>query len=359
MAVAAQCVGSDVSVGAGANIYAYADYFQTAWDDYVMRHPKATIFHFTSWKRVIEKAFGYKAHYLFAEKHGTIRGVLPLFQVSSPVLGRTLISTPFAVYGGPCADDEQTARDLRAAACRIGEERGVQFLELRDQERICDPRFHTKDLYYTFDLEFPHTVEELNGSFPRDTRYMIRKAEKGGLRAELDSRHLDAFYKIFCHSYHHLGTPVFPKSFFEIILDEFGEDCELTTIWHQQNAVAAVMTFRFRDWILPYFGGSYLESRRLAANNYMYWEVMKRGMETGARFFDFGRSKLGTGAYAFKTQWNMRRRALPYHYFLVRRKTMPNFSPANPKFSASISLWKSMPLALTRMLGPKVIRWFP
>jgi len=350
---------ADQSIRSYASICSYAEYFQTAWDEYVLRHPQGTLFHLTAWKRVIEKAFGYRSHYLFLEEDGVVRGVLPLFLVSSPVQGRSLISTPFAVYGGACADDEQAARKLRAAACRIAEEQGVQYLELREQATIADPGFLTKDLYYAFDLEFPESVEELQKSFPRDTRYMIRKAQKIGLRAQLDAGQLDVFYDILAHSYHHLGTPVFPKRLFRIILDEFREDCELLTIWHQTKAVAAVLSFRFRDWILPYFGGSYLESRALAANNFMYWEVMKHGMETGAHFFDFGRSKLGTGAYAFKTQWNMRQRALPYQFYLVRRKTMPNFSPANPKFGASIALWKAMPVGLTKMLGPQVIRWFP
>jgi FemAB-related protein (PEP-CTERM system-associated) len=342
-----------------ASICNYAECFQAAWDDYVRGHSGATFFHLTAWKHVVEKVFGCKARYLFIEQDGAIRGVLPLFEVSSPVQGRALISVPYGVYGGPCADSEQLASELRAAACRMAKQDGVDYLELREREPSSDPGFHAKKLYYSFDSELPKSSEELLKEFPRDTRYMIRKAQKNGLRAVVDSQYLDLFYDIFSESYHHLGTPVFPKRLFKAILEEFGGECELTTIWHNTKAVAAVMSFRFRDWIVPYFGGSYLESRRLAANNFMYWEVMKRGLETGARFFDFGRSKMGTGAYAFKTQWNMRVRELPYQYFLVRRKTMPNFSPVNPKFNLSISLWKAMPLSLTRVLGPTVIRWFP
>jgi FemAB-related protein (PEP-CTERM system-associated) len=343
-----------------ASICLYEECFQAAWDDYVLGHPQSTVFHLTSWKRVIERIFGYKAHYLFVEENGMIRGVLPLFLVTSPIQGRSLMSLPFAVYGGVCADDEHTARLLRAAACRLAEDRNVDYLELREQHQsISDDGFVTKDLYYSFDLQFPNSIDKLLTSFPRDTRYMIRKAEKNGLRSELGTQHLDIFYDIFAHSYHNLGTPVFPKRLFEVVLEEFGERCELMTIWRETKAVAAVLSFRFRDWIVPYYGGSYLESRQFAANNFMYWQVMKRGMETGARFFDFGRSKLNTGAYAFKTQWNMRQRPLPYQFFLVRRKTMPNFSPENPKFEASIALWRAMPVGLTKMLGPKVIRWFP
>lgn len=340
-------------------ICSYAEYFQAAWDSYVDCHPLATLFHTTAWKRVIERTFGFKARYLFIEEGGTIQGVLPLFEVLSPVQGRSLISTPFAVYGGPCADSEHMASLLRTAACRIAQAKNVQYLELREQQPVSDAGFQTKRLYTAFDAELPQNVEELERRLPRDTRYMIRKAQKNGLTSVVDAGHLEVFYDIFSHSYHHLGTPVFPKRLFKIILEEFGEKVELTTVWHEAKAVAAVLSFRFRDWIVPYFGGSYVESRRLAANNFMYWEVMRRGMASGARFFDFGRSKLGSGSYAFKRQWNMQERALPYQFFLVSRKTMPNFSPANPKFNFSISLWKAMPFPLAKMLGPRVIRWFP
>ena len=102
-----------------------------------------------------------------------------------------------------------------------------------------------------------------------------------------------------------------------------------------------------------------MEGRPVAANNYMYYEVMGRALEVGVRRFDFGRSKLGSGSYAFKTQWNMRERPLPYQFYLVKRKSMPNFSPANPKFKLAISMWKALPLPITKILGPVMVRAFP
>jgi len=342
-----------------STICSYEPRYQAAWDEYVNRHMAGTPFHLTAWQRVIERAFRFKARHLFIEQDGAIRGVLPLFLISNILQGKTLISTPFAVYGGPCADNEQTANELRAAACRMAENEGVQYLELREQWSISHSGFQTKKLYVTFDLELPHSVDQLLRGFPRDTRYMIRKAQKNDLRAVVDPQHFETFYQIYSRSFHHLGTPIFSKRLFEIILEEFGEQCELTTVWQGTKALAAVLSFRYRDWILPYFGGSLVESRPLAANNFMYWEVMKRAVEKGVRYFDFGRSKLGSGSYEFKTQWNMRERPLPYQFFLVRRNSMPNFSPANPKFKLSIALWKAMPFELTQKIGPALVRLFP
>ena len=347
------------SVLTSATVCPYEEHFRSPWDDYVRKHPAATLFHLTAWKRVVEKTFGFKAQYLFAEEDGVVRGVLPLFLVSNLVQGRSLISTPFAVYGGPCADNEEVENMLRQAACGIAEKEGVQYLELREQRASSEAHFHTKELYVAFDLELPDNSDHLLKGFPRDTRYMIRKGQKHGLQAIKDNGQLDQFYEIYSHSFHHLGTPVFSKQLFRNALAEFGQDCELTTVWQGAKALASVFSFRFRDWILPYFGGSLLEGRQVAANNFMYWEVMKQGIETGIRYFDFGRSKLGSGAYDFKTQWNMRERPLPYQFFLVRRKSMPNFSPANPKFKAAIAVWRAMPFALTKMIGPTVVKLFP
>jgi len=350
---------NDVCSYSRMTVRPYEERFQRAWDEYVSAHPSGSIFHLTAWKRVIEKAFKYEPRYLLIEEHGRVRGVLPLFLVPNLFFGRTLISTPLAVYGGVCADDEPLSGRLRAAAREMAISERVQYLELREGSPISEPGFHTKELYVTFDSELPSNVDRLMAGFPRDTRYMIRKGVKNGLRAVVDNRPLDKFYEIYSRSFHHLGTPVFSKRLFEIILDEFSKQCELTTVWREQKALAAVLSFRFRDWILPYFGGSLIEGRSVAANNFMYFEVMRRAMEQGVRRYDFGRSKRGSGSYAFKTQWNMQERALPYQFFLVRRKSVPNFSPANPKFRLAISLWKALPFPVTKVLGPAMVRAFP
>jgi FemAB-related protein (PEP-CTERM system-associated) len=347
------------SVNTEFAIKPYTESIRGAWDEYVQRHPSGSLFHSTAWKRVVERCFGFKARYLFLEEGEKVRGVLPLFLVRNILQGRSLISTPFAVYGGPCADSPMLESALRESARLMAEQERVQYLELREQRPIPDQNFTTKELYVTFDVELPATSEELQKQFPRDTRYMIRKAQKNGLQAIVSNQEIDTFYEIYSRSFHHLGTPVFPKRLFKIILEEFGEQCELTTVWREKQALASVLSFRFKDWILPYFGGSLVESRQFAANNFMYWEVMRRAIEMKLRYFDFGRSKLGSGSYAFKTQWNMRERPLPYQFALVGRSSLPNFSPANPKFKLAIAVWKSMPFGLTKVLGPAVVHMFP
>jgi len=332
---------------------------ERAWDDYVYRHRSASLFHLTAWKRAIERTFGFEPRYLVTIDGSEIRGVLPLFMVHNFLQGRALISIPFAVYGGICANDDNVATLLREAACDMARQEKVQYLELREQSPANDLNLRVKHLYVSFDQELPESQELLLQSFPRDTRYMIRKAQNNGLRAVVDNDQIDTFYEIYARSVHQLGTPVFAKRFFRTLLEEFSGHCEITIVWHNSRALAGVLSFRFRDWILPYYGGSLVEGRRLAANNFMYWEVMKRAIQGGARYFDFGRSKVGTGSYAFKTQWNMRERPLPYQFYLVERNTMPNYSPANSRFKLATTGWKRLPLPVAKILGPTLVRLFP
>jgi FemAB-related protein (PEP-CTERM system-associated) len=344
---------------ASMQVRSYEDKFQDPWDDYVHHHPSASVFHLTAWKRAIERVFRFEPRYLLFEDQGRIGGVLPMFLVKNPIVGKALISTPFAVYGGICASDPQAVSVLRGAACQMAKEEGVQYLELREQTARRDPDFVTKHLYVTFDQELPASADRLLQGLPRDTRYMIRKGQKNELGFVQDNGQLSIFYEIYAHSVQHLGTPVFSKRLFQVLLEEFGKACEIAVVWHKAQAIAGVLSFRFRNCILPYYGGSLAEGRPLAANNFMYWEVMKRALESGVRHFDFGRSKLGTGSYAFKTQWNMRERPLPYQFYLVRRQNMPNYSPVNPRFRIAVELWKHLPFRLTKWLGPGLVRLFP
>ncbi|HEV2962205.1 MAG TPA: FemAB family XrtA/PEP-CTERM system-associated protein [Candidatus Angelobacter sp.] len=340
------------------NIVEYKDENRAAWDSYVMHHERGTLFHLIAWKHSIEREFQYKPRYLMATQGSQVVGVLPLFLVANMVTGRKLISTPFAVYGGICASDEQAEQALIKAACDLAQNERVEYLELRLQEGSY-PGFHTKDLYVTLDTAIAPDTATLNKMLPRDTRYMIRKAQKAGLRTTNGHNELHAFYEIYARSVRNLGTPVFSRNFFRILLEELRESAEIMVVWKEQSAVAAVMSFRFRDWILPYYGGSTAEGRHLAANNFMYWELLESARQRGIRNFDFGRSKRGTGAYDFKSQWGMRERPLPYQFYLVKRKDLPDFSPANPRFNRAIELWKRIPFPVTKALGPALVKLFP
>lgn len=328
------------------------------WESFARAHPGATPFHALGWKRAVERAFGHRPAYLVALQGDRVRGILPAFVSPTLRLRRALVSTSFAVYGGICADDPEAARALLAAAERLGAERRVEYVELRNLEPL--EGLPTKDLYATFWLELPDDPERLLASIPRKRRRMIRQGLKQGFRVLVgrDPEHVRAFHRVYAHSVRNLGSPVYPLRFFLELLGEFPQ-LQLLSVWDGDRMVAGVLTFFHRDRVLPYFGGALRPYFRRAVNDLMYWELMRYACEHGYRWFDFGRSKRGTGAFEFKRLWGIAPRPLFYQYVLLRARCIPDLSPLNPRFSPFIALWRRLPLPLARLLGPPLTRFLP
>ena len=323
-----------------------------AWDAFVDQQPDASFFHRWGWREVIGKAFGHDIHYHLAERDGRLQGILPLVRVKSLLFGDQLVSMPFGVYGGPLAIDPATHATLQRAACDLADSLGVAALELRHRKPV-NPAWPTKQLYYTFRKAISADHDANLQAIPRKQRAMVRKGIKAGLQAD-EVQDVDRFYAVYAESVRNLGTPVFPRRYFHQLQQTFGDACDMLVIRHQGEDVAAVMSFWFRDEVLPFYGGSRPAARAVAGNDFMYWELMRRAADRGTRLFDFGRSKQGTGAFSFKKNWGFEPEQLYYEYHLVRAGQMPEVNPSNPKYRLFIEGWKRLPLPLANLLGPRL-----
>jgi FemAB-related protein (PEP-CTERM system-associated) len=325
------------------------------WDQFVRAHASGTFFHLSGWKRVIERAFGHRTYYLIAERGPAVTGVLPLTHVKSLLFGSSLISNAFGVHGGPIAENTETLAKLEAEAVRLMDAIAVPVLELRDFSATRADWPSKKDLYVSFSRSLDPSAERNLKLIPRKQRAMIRKGILNKLKSEIDDR-VDRLYRVYSESVHNLGTPVFSKSYFRILREEFSTCCDIVTVTCDGHAVASVLNFYFRDKVLPFYGGGVRAARTLAANDFMYWEVMRRACERGCRNFDFGRSKIGTGSFAFKRNWGFQPTPLIYQYRLSPGTSIPDLNPLNPKLAMFIAVWRRLPLAVATRLGPSIVR---
>lgn len=325
------------------------------WDRFVLACPQATFFHRAGWQRLMRDVFRHDTYFLYAERDGAIVGVLPLAHVNSLLFGNALTSLPFAVYGGVAASDEEAAAALEDEAQHLAIELKVDHLELRNlQVRHTD--WPAQDLYVTFRKEILPQEEANLLAIPRKQRAMVRKGIKNGLVSEIDPG-VDRFFQLYADNVHRHGTPALPKRYFEALRSEFGEDVEILTITGPDGQLlSSVLSFYFRDEVLPYYAGDHEAARHYAANDFKYWELMRRACSRGFRVFDYGRSKEGTGPYAFKKNWGFEPQPLHYEYCLYRRDSIPQNNPANAKFKLFIALWRQMPIGLANWLGPHIVR---
>lgn len=331
------------------------DTWAERWDAFVDVCAGATFFHRSAWQRVITDSFGHACYYLLAESGGYVRGVLPLVHINSWLFGNALISNAFCVYGGVLAGDDAARAALDEAALTLAASLGVDYVEYRSRTRT-KPDWSVNDaLYVTFRKEIDPDPDRNLAAIPRKQRAMVRKGIANNLQGEIDDG-VERFFPIYAESVRNLGTPVFAKRYFKALKQHFGDACEILVVTADRQPLAAVMSFYFRDEVLPYYGGSVAAARSLAANDFMYWDVMRRACAGHCRVFDFGRSKLGTGSFAFKKHWGFEPVALPYEYKLVTAKEVPSINPTNPKYALYIKAWKRLPLVVANAIGPMLAR---
>ncbi len=332
------------------------------WDEFVLAHPRGTPFHLTSWRRVVDETFQHVPHYLVAERGLRLVGVLPLFAVKSMFTGRSLISTPYAVYGGPldADDDVEVIQALVKAARELAPETRASVLELRNLAALQTFGVGT-DLYATFRKELPRDPADVMPAIPKRARAEVRRArDRYGLRCE-ESHDLARFYELFACNKRRLGSPSLPLRWFRNLFEEFGSRVVLHLVQEPDGrALAGVVSFCFRDTVYAYYSGARPEANQTGANDFVYCRIMEWAAERGYRIFDFGRSRRETGPAAFKKNMGFTPTPLAYDYVLLSSDARPpQFHPSNPRLRLAQRVWSRLPLWFTTKIGGRLSRSLP
>jgi FemAB-related protein (PEP-CTERM system-associated) len=332
---------------------------QAEWDTFVAAHPEATGYHLWAWRGVFEQAFGHETCYLAARRGSDVVGILPLVAFRSWLFGRFMVSLPFVNYGGVLASDDAATEALMEAATRVASERDCRHLELRHTSRRLPDlpvKQHKVGMMLTLAPDAAKAWEQLD----RKVRNQVRKAQKSELVSAVGGRELlDEFYGIFAVNMRDLGTPVYGRAFFERVLDAFPEAARVHVVRQGATPVAAGITFAYRRTIEVPWASSLKSYRALCPNNLLYWAIIEHAVAGGFETLDFGRSTPNEGTYDFKRQWGAVPSPLFWEYALVTAESMPDQSPANPKFKSAIELWKRLPVPVATAIGPHIVRSIP
>jgi len=328
-------------------------------EQFVAAHPLGTPFHRPAWLRAVATGTGNTALALVEEVNGTFVAFLPLTEAHSPLFGRVLASSGFGVEGGVLAHAGAGDRLIAAAeelalrrSCSTIELRGGALPEHREGWRIR----HDTHCGFVRDLAADDDAELL--AIPRKQRAEVRKGLANELSVTVGAGPEDraAHYAVYAESVRNLGTPVFPRSLFNAVLDAFGGDADILTVRAGGKPVASVLSLYHGGAVMPYWGGGTWDARRLRANDVMYYELMLHARRRGCDRFDFGRSKAGSGAHDFKKNWGFEPQPLGYASWTVSGGEARDADPNSPKHAARIALWRKLPLAVSNRLGPLIAR---
>lgn len=331
-----------------------------AIEEYIERAEGASLYHRYRWCSVIENCFGHKCHYLVCVGDGgSIRGILPLVHMKSMMFGNFIVSMPYFNYGGVCADDEESRNLLVAEAARIAGHLGAGHIEFR-QEQPLENGFPVKTSKVSMRLALPSSPEDLWKSFPSKLRSQVRKPQKSGMNVRVGGmEELDSFYHVFSVCMRDLGTPVYPKSFFRNVLERFPESTWICSVYLDNVPMASGFLAAFKDRLEIPWGASLRRFNSLSPNMLLYWSCLEFACKRGFRVFDFGRSTTGESTYKFKEQWGAAPYPMYWHYWIANDGTIPEINPHNPKYRFAIGTWKKLPVPLTKLLGPRIVRNIP
>ena len=331
------------------------------WNSYLTRWGYDGFHCRTEWANVFATAFRHRAYFLWVEQDQRIIGVLPLMHISGPIFGSFLVSQPYLNSGGVLADSEQTATLLIGRAVELADSLNVKHLELRHERRAVHERLNSVNTEKVhLRLELPATTDELWTGLKSKLRSQVKKPLiDESLSVEFG--HLDqlnSFYSVFCRNMRDLGTPPFSKKLFREMLVQFGDSAEICSVNQNGQPIASGFLLHGPEVTLIPSASSLREYNHTACNMLMYWHCLKHSVQRGQKAFDFGRSSHDSGTFRFKQQWGAEEYPAVWQYY-SRKGEISDARPNSGKFDKVIAVWQKLPVWLTKIVGPEIVRGIP
>ncbi len=326
--------------------------------------------HLWEWRKIISSVFGHEPYYFIAEEEGEVSGVLPLFLVKSRLFGSSLISVPYLNSGGILAANDIAFRLLLERAAQKKKQK-VGYVEFRAREP--DTRYRVEAAFplavrthkVAMRMSLPASEEELMNGFDKKLRSQIRRPVKDGVTCTVISGSstgkeaaLNHFYEVFAENMRDLGTPVYPKKLWETLFEQLPENSRCIVAYHESAPVAAAVTVGFGGSVEISWASSLRRFNHLSANMLLYFESMKAAIQDRYRVFDFGRSTRDSGTFKFKAQWGAEPKTLHW-YYIAAPGDVPDINPSSRKFTVVVSIWRRLPLSITKTVGPWLTKSLP
>ena len=328
------------------------------WDIFLQQH-QTSGYHQSAWFSLIKKTFGHETRILVAEdEQGNILGGLPLTFFSSKLFGKFAISIPYVNYGGVVTHYLDIAQKLIEFAQDIRANENLSHIEIRTMQAGLAK--NSLDKKVSMVLTLPATNGELEKNLGTKLRAQYRKAENYAPSVKFGTLELlDDFYNVFARNMRDLGTPVYSKTWFENILMEGTIKSTLIVVYMENKPVSTGFLVGSHETLEIPWASTIQSANTKNANMWMYRQILSFAINEKYKYFDFGRSTLGAGTYKFKKQWGALAYAHHWYYVLPEGESKPELNPDNPKYKLVIFLWKLMPVWLTKIIGPHIIKHIP
>jgi len=331
-----------------------------AWREWLASIQPQALTYDPAWLVVLQRALRHAPYAIEAWDGDRLVGWLPLCLVRSLLFGRFLVSMPYLNVGGLLVRHAAAVAPIVEAAVALAERLDVRYLELRHEQPVQHGALQvTVTGKVHMRLPLPCGTDRLWNMLDAKVRNQVRKGQKTGLTVHWGGiALLPEFYAVFSENMRDLGTPVFGRSLFETILETFADRAELCVVRLGAQAVAAALLLHGSGTTEVPSASSLRRYNSTCANMLMYYHLLVRSVERGQQCFDFGRSSPDSNTYRFKKQWGAVPHPAHWQYY-VRRGSVGDMRPENGRYQRWIAVWRKLPVWLTRLIGPPIVRGIP
>jgi hypothetical protein len=337
-----------------------------AYRAFIQDSPAATIYHTLEWKAILEETYGYQPLYLLLKEQSKITGVLPLFKVQSSLLGSRLVSLPFShqvnILSG---EDVSVLEELVIAGKSLTRRHNCAYLELKPGHELpAGYGFLSSSHFYNSVLDLSPAIDQIWQKFDRNSmKWGIHHASKSGLKVRRGSKLEDyhTFYQFEVATRKHQGSPVYPLRFFTNLFKHLGSspDLKLYLAYSGTQCIGGIIIICHSRRAIFAYSATLKDKETLAKQpaKLLVWEAIQDLKSLGIVELDFGTTHFkNDGLLKFKSHWGARNVALPYYYFLNKRKGIPAIDRTNLKMRLASSILKSLPVPVFKMVSPFLLR---
>lgn len=293
------------------------------WDKFVYKHPKASIYHHSSWGEVIEQTYNYNPFYLAFEnvESGNFESIVPFFRIDSKLTGKRLISLPFTSYCNPLINQEQLEDVVRFALRYHSDINHVELRFISKADDVHPSLRNQQSTFVTNILDIKPDLDEMFRSFHNTSvRQRIKRAERNNLTVRMAEKEQDLkeFYRLTTMTRKKHGLPPQPYRFFVNMWNILRPKNLLIVplVEYQGKIIAAAVILKFKRTYHFEYSASDQKFLKLCPNHKLIWESIKISHRNSAKHFDFGRSSQSNKSLIeFKERWAAKRSPLSYCYF--------------------------------------------
>ncbi len=338
------------------------------WDKFVDSHPYGSIYHLSSWKKVIEKSFKHIKGNILAicdNESNKIMAGLPIYNVRSGITGDRLVSVPFALFSDPLVSTPEDIKTLLPSIFEMHKQKETSFIEFRTLK--CDYladnlNFGMSNYNKHHFLLLDRNPDQLFKSFHKKAvRVPVLKAMKNNIGLKLGETEADLseFYKIYFMSRKRLGLPSIPYKFFRSLWEVFYSLRRITLLLavFEGRVIGGSILLKYKDSVNIEFGCDNIKFRHLCVNQFLDWETVKLAYSDGFKLLSFGRTSCNnSGLMVYKNRWGTKTEDLPKFFFPPNYRLNDEENESSWKYKLVRMICKKAPNSIFQLVSRFVYR---